>query len=638
MFLQYYGMREQPFGVTPSPYDLYLSATHREALASLFYGVEAGRGFMALIAKPGMGKTTLLFRLLERLESSARTVFLFHTQCDSREFFGHLLADLGIDSRGHDVARMHDQLNQVLLAEARAGRRFVLVIDEAQNLDDSVLETVRLLSDFETPRAKLMHIILAGQPQLAEKLARPGLVQLRQRISLLARLEPFSLQETRAYIDHRLKAVGYVQPELFTPDAMEMIGARSEGIPRNINNICFNALSLGYALEKKKIDFAIVQEVLSDLNLGTLIEEPSAVPKTTLQTKVDVQELIEPGVQRGARMNARRPPALRFGVVGVAVFAAIWLLVFVMGKPKSDNNLSPSQLASASVSQTNIPSRANAEPADAKTLTHPNRSSGVVHPPLPSARAAVPRQSEENRGAPPVQGKPHAKARKDTREPSKVRKVPSPVPATTVLSSSGQPAGDATSAAVGSAGGGAPVSARADLRTYREAVQQSPMEPATHHNLAHALQATGDLNGAAAEYRQALRLGPTHAESHIGLASVLLEKGNFDGALAEFQAAARLKPDDPRAHYGAGLVLYAKGDPASLDNAMSEYREAIRLRPGDANVHYALGSALFQKQDFDAAISEYREALRLAPDRALVREQLGKALLQKGDVRQPSEN
>jgi KaiC/GvpD/RAD55 family RecA-like ATPase len=145
MFLQYYGMPEQPFGVTPSPHDLYLSATHREALASLFYGIKAGRGFMALIAKPGMGKTTLLFRLLERLESSARTVFLFHTQCDSREFFGHLLADLGIDPQQHSLARMHDQLHQVLLAEARAGRCFVLVIDEAQNLDDSVLETVRLL-------------------------------------------------------------------------------------------------------------------------------------------------------------------------------------------------------------------------------------------------------------------------------------------------------------------------------------------------------------------------------------------------------------------------------------------------------------------------------------------------------------
>jgi general secretion pathway protein A len=638
MFLQYYGMREQPFGVTPSPYDLYLSATHREALASLFYGVEAGRGFMALIAKPGMGKTTLLFRLLQRLESSARTVFLFHTQCDSREFFGHLLADLGIDSQEHGLAHMHDQLNQVLLAEARAGRRFVLVIDEAQNLDDSVLETVRLLSDFETPRAKLMHIILAGQPQLAEKLARPGLVQLRQRISLLAHLEPFSLQETRAYIDHRLKAVGYVQPELFTPEAMEMIAARSEGIPRNINNICFNALSLGYALEKKKIDRAIVQEVLSDLNLGTLIEEASGAPQATLRKGLDVQELIGRDVQRGSQVNIRRMPVLQAGVLGAAVFLAIWLVVFLMGKPKSENNVSVPQAASASSSQTSSPSGVDAASTNAKTIAHPDGRTHDTPLPLPSNRTPVPGQSEENHAGTPPQAKRYAKARKDAREQSKVRKVPSRVPATKVLSPSRQAAGDATSATVGSAGESAPVAARGDLRTYREAVQQSPLEPATHHNLAHALQTSGDLNGAAAEYRQALRLGPGQAESHIGLASVLLEKGNFDGALVEFRAAARLKPDDPRTHYGAGLVLYAKGDPASLDSAMSEYREAIRLRPGDADVHYALGSAFFQKRDFDAAISEYREALRLAPDRALVREQLSKALLQKGDARQPAEN
>ena len=169
MFLRYYGMREQPFGVTPDPHCFYLSATHREALASLIYGIEAGRGFVAMIAQPGMGKTTLLFQFLELLGNSARSVFLFHTQCNSHEFFHYLLSDMGIDSQGQDLARMHDHLNQALLAEARAGRRFVLVIDEAQNLDESVLETVRLLSDFETPRSKLIHIILSGQPQLAKE-------------------------------------------------------------------------------------------------------------------------------------------------------------------------------------------------------------------------------------------------------------------------------------------------------------------------------------------------------------------------------------------------------------------------------------------------------------------------------------
>src|SRR6516164_261954 len=312
MYLRYYGIREHPFGVTPNPQFLYHSTKHREALATLIYGIEARRGFMALIGKAGMGKTTLLFELLGRLGNTARTVFLFQTQCDSREFFHYLLSDLGIDCKGQDLAGMHEKLNQVLLAEARAGRPLVLIIDEAQNLADSVLETVRLLSDFETPRAKLMQIILAGQPQLAEKLALPSLVQLRQRISLFARLEPLSQEETRAYIDRRLKVAGYTRSGLFAPEAIEMIAERGKGIPSDINNICFNALSLGFALQKKKIDSAIMHEVFADLNLGTLVEEATEVPRTPVVLQ-PVSRDVQPVAQEAsdARMAPVQQPVSR---------------------------------------------------------------------------------------------------------------------------------------------------------------------------------------------------------------------------------------------------------------------------------------------------------------------------------------
>src|SRR6266851_7477888 len=197
MFLKFFGLREQPFGVTPDPRFLYLSPAHREALASVFYGIETGRGFLALIAMPGMGKTTLLFHLLEKFRSSARTAFLFQTQCTSREFMRFLLAELGYESDGQDFVRMHEEFNRRLLQEARAGNRFIVVIDEAQNLQPSVLETVRLLSDFETTRAKLLHIILAGQPELGDKLASAGLSQLRQRVSLLSGLDPLRPHEIK---------------------------------------------------------------------------------------------------------------------------------------------------------------------------------------------------------------------------------------------------------------------------------------------------------------------------------------------------------------------------------------------------------------------------------------------------------
>jgi general secretion pathway protein A len=275
MFLEFYGLREQPFGVTPDPRFLYLSPAHREALASLHYGIESGRGFLALIAKPGMGKTTLLFQLLEKFRDNARTALLCQTQCSSRQFMRFLLAELGSEGDEQDFVRMHDELNKILLQEARAGRRVIIVIDEAQNLHSSVLETIRLLSNFETPKAKLLQIILAGQPELADKLAIRKLSQLRQRISLLNGLPPLSMAESNNYVQHRLGVAGYSGAPLFAPAAMQAIAQFTEGIPRNINNFCFNALSVGCALRQREISVSTVEEVISDLDITRHI---TAVP------------------------------------------------------------------------------------------------------------------------------------------------------------------------------------------------------------------------------------------------------------------------------------------------------------------------------------------------------------------------
>jgi general secretion pathway protein A len=278
VFASFYGLKEQPFGVTPDPRYLYLGAGHREALASLYYGIESNLGFMALVAKPGMGKTTLLFHLLSKLRNTARTAFVFQTQCSSREFMRFLLAELGHETYDQDFVRMHEEFNKCLLQEARAGRRFIVVVDEAQNLDASVLETVRLLSDFETPKAKLLQIILAGQPELGHKLASPGLSQLRQRISLVNTLGPLNAEESGLLIDHRLRVAGYVGPSLFTREAKYMIADLSGGIPRLINNFCFNALSLGLAMRQRSIDSAIIRETAKDLDIDRMLEEMSPAP------------------------------------------------------------------------------------------------------------------------------------------------------------------------------------------------------------------------------------------------------------------------------------------------------------------------------------------------------------------------
>lgn len=281
MFLDFYGLREQPFGVTPDPRFLYFSPGHREALASLFYGIETGRGFLSLVAEPGMGKTTLLFQLLKRWKGYVHSAFLFQTQCDSRELLRYLMEDLGLDSQDRDIVRMHADLNDFLFRETKAGKRVVLFIDESQNLSDSVLETVRLLSDFEAPDRKLLQIVLAGQPELEQRLARPGLTQLEQRIAVRARLDPLPRNEVIRYMNHRLRVAGYQGTELFTPQAAEAIAERSRGIPRVVNHLCFSALSLGCATRSRPIGPEIVREAAGDLSLNSRPVRPAKPEGTT---------------------------------------------------------------------------------------------------------------------------------------------------------------------------------------------------------------------------------------------------------------------------------------------------------------------------------------------------------------------
>jgi general secretion pathway protein A len=268
MVLAYYKLQEHPFGVTPDSRYLFLGAAHREALASLLYGVEAGCGFVAMIAKPGLGKTTLLFHAMNQLREKAHTVFLFETVCTPLDLLQALLTGLGVCKPQGNLLQMQLMLKEILEEQFRAGKRVVVVIDEAQNLDDSVLELVRMLSNFETSREKLLQIILSGQPQLAEKIGSPQLEQLRQRVSIFARLKPLSREDTELYIDHRLRIAGYtLDVPLFTRDALGLIAECSDGIPRNINTLCFNSLALGCALQQKPINRDIVREVIADMDI-----------------------------------------------------------------------------------------------------------------------------------------------------------------------------------------------------------------------------------------------------------------------------------------------------------------------------------------------------------------------------------
>jgi general secretion pathway protein A len=270
LVLEFYGLREQPFGATPDPRFTYLSKSYREALASVCIGLQAGHGLLSLVASPGLGKTMVLFHLLERLRSRARTVFLFQTQCDGRDLLRQILGQLDGTDAEHDAVAMHRALLEILRKEQQLGRRVIVLIDEAHNLDAPVLETVRLLSDFETPTQKLLQIVLAGQPPLAERLIEPEMAALTQRISTLARIGPLTAAETLGYVRHRIKVGGGSEAPLFDEAALSLVAEAANGVPREINTLLSNALCIGRALGCRPIGRALIEEALDDRDLRPL--------------------------------------------------------------------------------------------------------------------------------------------------------------------------------------------------------------------------------------------------------------------------------------------------------------------------------------------------------------------------------
>src|SRR5262245_33482380 len=264
MYAQFYGLSESAFALTPDPRYLFLSEPHKEALASATYGVQERKGFVLILGEVGTGKTTLIRHLLGRFGPNIKTVFVFNPAVSFLELLQIILRDLELPCPSLRRVEMVDTLNEFLLREAAAGRYVVLIIDEAQHLSPTVLEEVRLLSNLETARGKLLQILLVGQPELGEKLGRPELRQLRQRIGLVAELQPLSYDDTVQYISHRLEVAGRTGGSVFSRRALRAIHRASGGIPRLVNVICDKALVLGYGAGAAVIKSRIIREVLKD--------------------------------------------------------------------------------------------------------------------------------------------------------------------------------------------------------------------------------------------------------------------------------------------------------------------------------------------------------------------------------------
>lgn len=282
MYTQHFALSEPPFSIAPNPRYLYLSPKHREALAHLLYGISVGGGFVVLSGEVGMGKTTLCRALLDQLPEDVELALIFNPRLNSRELLAGICDELHIAYQGPKASlkQLIDALNRYLLDAHAAGRRIIVLIDEAQNLRFDVLEQIRLLTNLETDQAKLLQIILVGQPELNQVLDRPNLRQLSQRITARFHLLPLSLEETRDYLAHRLR-VGGVSDPLFSGAAVKAIYQRSKGIPRLINLIADRSLLGAYALGRHRVDGSLAKRAGLEL-LGKGVKAKKRWPKAFL--------------------------------------------------------------------------------------------------------------------------------------------------------------------------------------------------------------------------------------------------------------------------------------------------------------------------------------------------------------------
>jgi general secretion pathway protein A len=326
MYEKYFGFDDLPFRVTPQPQFFYSNSIYREALATLRYGIEARKGFIVITGEVGTGKTTLLKIFMRSAESFIHTAFVFNPKVEFTGLLRFILKDLGVTPSANDKHGLLEQLNDYLIQKLQDGQTVALLLDEAQELSDGVLEELRLLSNLETENEKLIQIVLMGQPELEQRLNRPELRQLKQRIALHCRLAPLKSFEIRHYIDLRLKTVGYGGNDLFETKAIERITFYSRGIPRLINVICDNALLIAYGASKRKVSAEIIEEVASDLELTAPPQPETPATNFVIPQSRDALDLEKS--QRRPGFSIERPGPLLSDrrLAGLAIFLLILLL------------------------------------------------------------------------------------------------------------------------------------------------------------------------------------------------------------------------------------------------------------------------------------------------------------------------
>lgn len=309
MYQGFYKLKECPFSLSPDPAFLCMTSQHREALSGLIYTVCTKSGLTALVGEAGTGKTTLLYSLLDLLEKRRFVTALCTNPTLTREeFYDLLMSKFEVRCESTLKSRQLNALQEVLLRNRAAGRPSILIVDEAQRLSMELLEEVRLLLNIETPREKLLEIVISGQPELGEILNRPELRQLKQRVSCICKLKPLSLEELREYLEHRLVSAGLPRQTLFSDETIQPIFVYTKGIPRLINSLCNAALQTGFAMQAPNITIAIIEEAARDLELGGAVPEAPAAPPNgivAMPAKAALSVLPRPAAVNDVVVNGR---------------------------------------------------------------------------------------------------------------------------------------------------------------------------------------------------------------------------------------------------------------------------------------------------------------------------------------------
>jgi general secretion pathway protein A len=331
MYQSYYGLIEKPFNVTPDPRFLYLGSHHREALAHLQYAIQERKGFVAIIGEVGTGKTTLVHALLSHLPRKTRTAFIFSTSLTAKGLIKMMVNEFGIRTKGRTKTDLLLDLNQFLLRQYADGTDVLLIIDEAQNLSNKLLEEIRMLSNLETDRDKLLQIILVGQPELASRLATPELRQLRQRIGSRYQIHPLSPCETENYVRFRLQVAGFSHGSLFDSRALEVIHRYAQGVPRVINLICDGAMLLGYTRDQKEIGVDVINETVEDLQTLGVLDVPTACGISSSQVSEQVSGQVSGAEKRHSGWWIRQLFRSVSAIICLLFAAALFSLPLVYG-------------------------------------------------------------------------------------------------------------------------------------------------------------------------------------------------------------------------------------------------------------------------------------------------------------------